>query len=178
MAVTMKQIEAAPDDYPAAPAGLSPAAVALATVAWQRLEAYTACRWTERNVIWIVEGPGEWCPPLKPATVTTVEIWADGAWSNVTPDASPMGGYWLPGHGPYRFTGSVGDDGDIPPVVTEALRRLAEYLATKPGEAGATSERFSIEDIESRQVDRSATWMARAMQNSGAADLLRGYRHV
>lgn len=177
MAITIKQNEAAPVAYPDAPAGLSTAAAALATVAWQRLEAYTAYRWTVRDVVWIVEGPGEWVPPLKPATVATVEIWADGSWSNITPDASPLGGFWLTGCGPYRFTGTVGGV-DVPAAVNEAVRRLAEYLSADPGEAGATSERIDVQDIESRQVDRSASWMARAMQNSGAGDLLRSYRRA
>ena len=44
---------------------LSTAAAALdADMIWQRIEAYIAHRWTERDVTWIVEGPGEWHPPL------------------------------------------------------------------------------------------------------------------
>jgi hypothetical protein len=179
MAVTIKQTEAAPDDYPAAPAGLSTAAAALSKdMIWQRIEAYTAYRWTSRAVVWIVEGPGEWAPPLSPATVTTVEIWTGGAWQNVTPDASPLG-YWLSGCGPYRFTGTAGGgDPEVAAAVNEAFRRIGEYMAADPGTAGATSERFSEQDIDSRQVDRSASWMAKAMQNSGAGDLLRQYRKV
>ncbi len=179
MAVTIKQTEAAPEAYPDAPAGLSTAAAALsAAMIWQRLESYTACRWAARGVVWIVEGPGEWLPSLKPATITTVEIWAAGAWQDVTPDASPLGGYWLTGNGPYRFTGTAGSDVDVPASVQEAFRRLAEYMAADPGTPGATSSRTDVIDIESVTIERSASWMARAMQNSGAGDLLRGYRHV
>ena len=30
---------------------------------------------------WIVEGPGEWCPPLSPTTFTNIEVWSsDGEW--------------------------------------------------------------------------------------------------
>lgn len=176
--VSVQQTESVPDEYPAAPAGLSTEAEAFVTVAWQRIEGYIAWRWTSRAVQWVVNGPGEWRPPLKPATITTVEIWADGAWSNITPDASPLG-YWLPGCGPYRFTGTVGaDTGDVPAGVNEAVRRLAEYMAAEPGTAGATSERWGVTDIETSQVDRAAAWMAKAMQNSGAADLLRTYRRA
>ena len=31
---------------------------------WQRIESYVAYRWTPRAVTWIVEGCGEWYPPL------------------------------------------------------------------------------------------------------------------
>ena len=73
MAVTIKQTEATPDAYADAPSGLSAAAAALSKdMIWARLEAYTAWRWSARGVVWIVEGPGEWVPPLKPATITTI----------------------------------------------------------------------------------------------------------
>jgi hypothetical protein len=179
MAVTINQIESEPAEYPDAPEGLSTAAAALTpAVVWERIESFVAHRWASRAVTWIVEGPGEWVPPLTLATVSKVEIWSSaGEWEDCTPPASPLGGYWLSASGPFRFTATVGG-AEVPATVSEAYRRLAEYMAAKPGEAGATSERFSVEDIESRQIDRSAAWMARALQNSGAADLLRGYRHV
>jgi hypothetical protein len=177
MTTTLKQTEAAPADYPDAPTNLSTAAAALdANMIWQRLEAYTAYRWTVRDVVWTVEGPGEWHPPLTPATIATVEIWADGAWSNITPDASPLGGYWLPGCGPYRFTGTAGG-GTVPANVNEAFRRLAEYFTAKPGKAGARSEDIGAGSIRIA-YSRDPAWMANAMQNSGAGDLLRNYRHV
>lgn len=171
MAVTIKQTEGAPDSYPTK----SPA-IELNDVAWMRVEQWIAWRYTSRSVAWIVEGQGEWVPPLTPATITTVEIWADGAWSEITPDASPLGGYWLPGHGPYRFTGTVGG-GLIPANVWEAVRRLAAYLNTKPGKPGARSESVTAGSV-SVSSSRSPTWMAAAMQNSGAADLLRSYRRA
>lgn len=178
MPVTLKQTEGAPSSYPAAPSGLSDAAAALATVAWQRIESYIAARYTSRSVAWIVEGCGEWCPPLSPATITTVEVWSRaGEWETVSLDPSPLGGFWLAASGPYRFTGTVGG-GDVPASVNEAVRRLAEYLAQDPGDGGATSSRTDVTDIESVSLSRSASWMARALQNSGAADLLRGFRHV
>lgn len=175
---TIKQIESAPTSYPTvATAGWSTAAAALSQpMIWQRIESYIAHRWTARDVEWIVEGPCEWSPPLAPATISTVEIWEDGTWVDISPDASPLGGYWLSGCGPYRFTGTVGS-GTVPAAVTEAFRRLAEYMAAKPGKPGATSERITAGSI-SLQHTRSESWMALAMQNSGAADLLRNYRHV
>lgn len=173
MAVTIKQAEGAPSSYPTQ----SPA-IELNDVAWMRVEQWIAWRYTSRSVAWIVEGPGAWFPPLAPATITTVEIWDAGAWSDVTLDASPLGGYMLTGEGPYRFSGSVGDDdADIPANVWEAVKRLAAYLNTKGGKPGARSESVTAGSV-SVSSSRSPTWMAAAMQNSGAADLLRGLRNV
>jgi hypothetical protein len=180
MAATIKQIEAAPEDYPATPSGLSTAAAALdAAMIWQRIEAYTARRWTERTVTWIVEGCGEWVPPLSPAVVTTVDVWSGAdVWETATLTASPLGGYYLRASGPYRFTATVGDDdADVPAAVNEAFKRLAEYMAGKRGKAGASSESISAGSI-SLTHRRSASWMAEAMQNSGAGDLLRPYRRA
>jgi hypothetical protein len=177
MADTIRQDEEMPEDYPDVPSGLSAAAQALdLDLVWQRIENYIACRWTARDVTWIVEGPGAWLPPLKPATIATVEIWQSDAWQTVTLTPSALGGYDLPGHGPYRFTGSVGG-GDVPAGVTEAFRRLAEYMAGKPGKAGARSERIGAGSI-SLSHTRSPSWMAEAIQNSGAGDLLRPYRRA
>lgn len=176
-AVTIRQTEAAPDVYPAAPGGLSTAAAALdADMLWQRIEAYVAHRWTERAVTWIVEGCGEWIPPLTPATITTVEIWRADAWEAVTLSPAPEGGYSLPG-GTYRFAGTVGA-GDPPAAVLEAFRRLAEYMAADAGQAGATSESTNVPGVLAREVSRSASWAARGMANSGAGDLLRNFRRA
>ena len=178
-ATTIKQTEAAPESYPTvATTGWSTGAAALSQdMIWQRIETYVAWRSTERAVTWIVEGCGEWTPPLTPATVSTVEIWESNAWSTVTPDASPLGGYCLPG-GTYRFTGTAGDDdADIPAAITEAVRRLAEYMAGKAGKPGASSESIGAGSI-SLSHRRSPSWMAQAMQNSGAGDLLRPYRRA
>ena len=48
--------------------------------------------------------------------------------------------------GPYRFIGTVGN-GDVPAAVIEAFRRLAEYMAAKPGKPGATSEPITAGSI-------------------------------
>lgn len=179
MAVTLKQTESVPESYPAipdSPSILSDAAAALdPAIVWQRIESYVARRWTARQVEWLVEGPGEFCPPLAPAEITMIEIWSGAhEWEMVDLVAAPFG-YWLPASGPYRFTATVGSDSEAPAKVLEAFRRLAEYMATKPGAAGVSHEQISAGTV-SRSTTRSSSWAAEAMQNSGAADLLRDIR--
>jgi hypothetical protein len=175
--------EGIPEEYPDPPAGLSTDAAALdGDVIWQRLESYIAWRYSARAVEWIVEGPGDWQAPLRPATITTTEAWRGDAWEAVTLAPSPLGGYVLDGHGPYRFTGAAGVNGaDVPASVLEAYKRLAEYLvaANKADiPAGVRSFSEKIPDVIEMSYERSAAWVALAMQHSGAADLLRGYRRV
>ncbi|TPJ28022.1 hypothetical protein [Mesorhizobium sp. B2-7-2] len=179
MAITIKQTEAAAYGR-AITTGLSAQARALnCDMIWARIEGYTSYRWSTRAVTWIVEGPGEWRPPLAPATITTVELWQGDAWTAVTLDPSPTGGYTLPGCGPYRFAGTVGDNNSaLPPAVIRAFQLLAEYMASNPGRPGASSERTEIPDVMTEEVSRAPSWMARAMQNSGAGDLLRPYRRA
>ncbi|MEO4043950.1 hypothetical protein AAFN47_20315 [Hoeflea sp. CAU 1731] len=180
MVETIKQTEAIPDEYPdlGSPSPLSNAAQALDQEAlWQRLESFVAYRWTERDVEWIVEGCGEWVPPLQPATISAVERWtSNNSWEAITPDASPRGGYCLPG-GTYRFTASVGG-GTVPAAVLEAFRRLAEYTAARPmSQAGIASESVTAGSVSiSRRMSPSA--IGEGMANSGAGDLLRRYRRV
>ena len=40
--------------------------------AWKPIAVH---RWSARAVEWVVEGPGDWKPPLVPATIATTEIW-------------------------------------------------------------------------------------------------------
>lgn len=173
--------EGTPDDYPAPPAGLSEAAAVFnAAVVWQRLEAWVSVRYTERDVEWIVEGCGEWAPPLTPTTIATTERWNGDAWETVELPPSPLG-YRLDGVGPYRFTGVAGDDdADVPAVVTEAFRRLVEYMAGADNEdrPGARVHSTAVPDVFSETVERSPAWMALALANSGAADLLRTFRRT
>lgn len=185
MAVTLKQIESLPSGYPdlGAPDPLSPAAMALDHDSlWQRLESYVVHRWTPRDVVWIVEGCGEWYPPLVPATITTVEVWsAADAWEAVELPPAPLGGYWLTATGPFRFSGTVGlpSPNDAPAAVCEAFRRLAEYVAaTTDLKSGVTRRQIGIGGEITQAVSRDPAWLARAMQLSGAADLLRPYRRA
>lgn len=176
MATTIKQTESEPAEYPTT----SPA-VTLNDVAWQRIESYIAYRFTPRTVEWIVEGCGEWHPPLAPAAISTVEIWSRaGEWEIATLSAAPLGGYWLDSSGPWRFTAIVGGGSPAPTVpaaVWEAVKRLAAYLTAKTGTAGVRSESINAGSISISRT-RSESWMANAMANSGAADLLRTYRKV
>lgn len=185
MAVTLKQVESPPEKLPTLPLTpqLSTGALALNfTMIWQRIEAYVVHRWSVRDVIWTVEGPGDWQPPLTPWTVTLIEEWTGSAWSTVTPDPSPFGGYVLPDVGPYRITGTAGA-GPVPAQVAEAFARLAEYMADGreysmwKGRPGATSVDVNLGSITQR-FNRNQAWLARAMVNSGAADLLRPYREA
>jgi hypothetical protein len=182
MAVIIQRIESAPEgDYPLPPVG-TPASLTLGQKSsiWQRLENYTAYRFSERAVVWVVEGPGEFKPNLAPATISTVEVWSRGAnvWETATLDASPLGGYFLNCTGPYKFTGTAGVDDTVPDdTVLEAYRRLANYFAANPGKAGARSESITAGSISTSHT-RSESWMANAMANSGAGDLLRSYRRV
>lgn len=178
MAATLQQIEGVPAAWPAVPDGLSAGAAALdAGFVWGRIESFIAHRFSARSVSWVVEGPGEWVPPLSPATIATVEAWAGTAWEAVTLSASPLGGYQLEADGPYRFTGTAGG-GAVPAPVTEAFRRLAEYFGASDDSApGAGDFSASIGPI-SENTSRQATWLARAMVYSGAGDLLRPYRRA
>lgn len=175
-AVTTKQTEAMPASYPAI-TGLSTAAAAIKDAVWQRVEAYIAYRWTARTITWVVEGCGEWVPPLQPATISTKEIWIGEAWESVTLAASPLGGYDLPSFGPYRMSGTVGS-GTPPTNVIEAVKRLAEYMVAEHLHPGARRWRENVDGVYEAEIERSPEWLARAMQASGAADLLRPYRRA
>lgn len=169
MAETLQQNEALPASYPA----VEPIARTDGpnephpdpSIVWQRIEAWATTRWTPRAVVWIVEGPGEWVPPLDPATVTATEMWEASAWVSATPDPSPAGGYDL-ADGVYRVTATVGG-GALPEGVAEAFRRLSEFMrgigAAYMNEAAYTN-------------GLARNWTARAVELSGAADLLRPYR--
>ena len=182
MAATLRQVEGVPVAWPATPAGLTAAAAALdAGMIWARLEAWIAYRWSTRSIVWTVEGDGEWVPPLAPATITTVEVWQAGAWAAVTLTPGPLGGYVL-NNATYRCAGAVGA-GPVPVAGQEAYRRLAEYMAEGrqyglwKGRAGASSVSVDLGDLK-QSFDRAPAWLAKAMHNSGAGDLLRPYRRV
>ncbi|MDT0635049.1 hypothetical protein [Spectribacter hydrogenoxidans] len=165
--------EGQPSSYPSLPADVSSeasTAIEAATV-WQRIEAWIAYRWNERSVTWVVQGPGVWLPPLRPYTVDSAEAWNGQAYESVTLTDAPVG-FELDGKA-YKVQATVGDTDDPPDIVDEAVRRLTEYLyqVTQdpvPGHTTATDGDYSF--------TRSAGWAARAIQHSGAGDLLRAYR--
>jgi hypothetical protein len=174
----IKQFEAVPADYPTAPAGLSTAAAALdAAMIWGRIEDYTSHRWTVREVVWTLTGGGgdQFHPRLAPMVSRVAHVWDGAAWEALTLLDGPLG-ICLPRDGTYRITAQVGA-GDVPAPVSEAFRRLAEYMADDPGRVGTTSFTDKIGPLE-ESVTRAPTWLARAMQYSGAGDLLRPYRRA
>lgn len=176
MSATLYQAEAQ-GSYPDAPSGLSDAAAELdPDMVWQRIEAWCAWRWSARECVWIVEGPGEWLPPLRPATITLVERWDGAAYVPVNPPVGPLGGLVLP-EGMFKITADVGT-GPVPANGAEAFRRLAEYFAATDTEAPGASEYTASVGPLSERYRRSPAHMAKALQNSGAADMLRKYRRA
>jgi hypothetical protein len=175
MAATLSETEAAPSAWPEiAVDGLDAAATA---AVWRRLESFIAWRFAPRAVVCTVEGPGAWRPRLRPFAVETVEAWTDdGGWTAATLAPEPLGGVSLPGTGPYRITCTVGAGATVPADVAEAARRLGEYqLAIAGGDAALVREEIGVGEIRLTAA-RPAAWTARALQHSGAADLLRPYR--
>lgn len=164
---TLQQVEAIPAAYPTSGHD----------ALWQRIESYCAHRWTARSVTWRVQGPGQWAPPLFPATLTGVDVWTGTEWVEAFPAPSPLGGYVFESVGPYQITATVGADNTAPAAVVEAFERLRDYLAAPNPVPGAGRYRRQIGDV-SISYDRSAHWQAHALDKSGAADLLRPYRRA
>ena len=172
-AITLEIEESAPAEYPEIPN--LPAEIAAATV-WSRLESWIGWRWGSRAVVFIVEGPGSWLPPLKPFTATTIEAWQGEQWVEVEGQAAALG-YTLVSEGPFRITGDCGAEEDPPAIVLEAAYRLGQYLVTT---SSRKFENVVIAKEASEEIDSfeygSPNVAARALQYSGAADLLRPYR--
>lgn len=169
MNLTLRQIEGVPASYPAVE-GVTGDDLA---VAWQRVEHYIKLRYSAREVVWIVQGDtgSVWYPPLGPVTAIEGEI-MDGA---VVFTPTPCGIGWRLPNCLVKLTATVGDS-TVPPVVKAAVKRLAAYYAAEvsaPG--GARSYSLSVGDM-SESVTLSPERMAKALQESGAADLLRAYR--
>lgn len=148
---------------------------------WARLESYISRRWGERQAVWTVQGPGDWSPHILPADNFVVSIFDDltKTWTAVpVVEATPFG-LNLPHCAVYKIVATVGDTGDIPAIVQQAYLRLAAYMAeveTTDYPAGASSYEVDLGGAVKETVQRAPTWIARALQHSGAADLLRGYR--
>lgn len=179
MITVRQEQEAVPSDYPAAPGWLSSDAMPVSPAAlWQRLESWITRRYPVRAVTWIVDvvsdcgcsgaDTDEFVPRLTPATLTTAESWDGSAWQAFTPTPGPLG--LCLADGTYRLTYDVGEATPPEPVL-EAYARLAEYLAEAPSDAGLTS----LTDGDYSMTRRADT-VGNALQYSGAADLLRGYR--
>ncbi len=178
MATTVKQEEAQPATWPALPVGLSAAATALDPFPlWARIESHIAFRYTPRTVVWTVEGLDDWTPPLAPATVTLAERWTGSAWVAVTLAAGPYG-FTFDDPGPHRITATVGG-GTVPATMNEAYRRLAEYCAASDASRpGVSDYSVNLDGALTQSWQRNPAHLARALVNSGAADLLRPYRRL
>ena len=136
-------------------------------VIWDRIEAFCNFRWAETVMEFVVNPPCEidWVPPYAPFTVDLV----NGA--AAIPDA--FGAVKLAEKSTVRAT--IG--GATPSAtVLKAYERLAEYMAATDDAPNGVS-RYSIDvgDI-SESWSRKPDHLARAIHNSGAADLLRKYR--
>lgn len=142
-------------------------------VTWQRLESWIAWRWPTRTVTWIIEGPGDWRPRLYPFTSSAAERWIDGAWTAETLKATPLGGFTLANEGPYRITGTAGDDSNPPAAVIEAFHRLHEFQS-----GIALTSRNDTARTQDGDTELVRAWAAKAIHLSGAADLLRSYRRA
>ncbi len=149
---------------------------------WLRIESYISRRCTPRHCVWTVNGPGDWRPHLNPLSGATVDVWDDTTktWSGVTSEATPVGGVYLPRCQTYRITGTVGDTNDsVPQLVVEAYLRLTAYFSeTRHTVPGSSNYSLRIGDGFAEEITRSPAWMAKALQYSGCADLLRSYRQV
>ncbi|RKF22722.1 hypothetical protein D6851_05865 [Altericroceibacterium spongiae] len=167
------QFEGTPESYPA----IEGVTGDLLETCWTRVEHYCGQRWAPRRVVWTLRsGGGEWKPPLGPILISEAFGWKDGDWQPVTLRRGPFG-LMLP-CGNVQIEASVGSNSgaSIPAAVKEAIKRLAAYLtAQSPVPAGARSYSANVGQLsEAVSIDPAA--MARALQYSGAADLLRAYR--
>ena len=174
MITLVRQDEAQPDSYPQTGITDTQAEAAL----WSRIESYIAYRWSPRSVTWTLQGAGDWTPPLAPAVVEKVERWNGSDWLEITDTAGPLG-YAFDAYGTYRVHATVGEETDPPAAVLEAFNRLSGYLEDEITLVNsATRETVNYGNGLSVSRDRPAAWIAQALQHSGAADLLRGYRRA
>ena len=196
----LRETETIPTTWPEV-AGVSARAAAVDPAPiWQRIEAWIAYRWVNRQIVWVVDGIAdcEFRPPKGPVTsFTALDVWTGTAWDTAPLITGPLDGLIVPHDGTYRITARIGT-GDPPASVLEAFRRLADYhgqvpLVQAPG-ASAYSATFQANDtkngplvftfdgdvdgssLNTLSATRDPKYIARAMQYSGAADMLRPYR--
>ena len=169
MTVTLRQTESLPGEYPAV-TGVPDASL---TMSWQRIEHYIAWRFSEREVTWHVQSDGcEWHAPLKP--VVSLSGVDENGEAIVIEDGA-TGGYSLP-EGIVTLTATVGAEA-APEAVLEAVRRPNAYLAVSDLMIyDAAAGQSATDDGEEPILKWNNVHPGKAMQNSGAADLLRAYR--
>ncbi|WP_417429536.1 hypothetical protein [Kiloniella sp.] len=173
----LREDEETPATYPDLPPGITPLPASLdEVVIWERIEAYTRMRYTERAVVWVIETETNerWTPPLFPIVSFDAEIWQGGEWNPITIKNGPVG-LSLPHDGIFKITAQVGA-GDPPKAVHEAFKRLYEYMNESSDMVGVSSYSVNMGGAIQESYQRSAAHAARSIQLSGAADLLRPYK--
>lgn len=178
MAKTIEIQESAPSSRPIIVIAAIGNVAAILERAWLRIEEWTAYRWAARNVVFIVDGAGEWTPPLSPFTLSTAESWQDDAWTPATLRPTALGGFVFDECKTWRVTGVLGSTAAPPENVMEAVRRLARYFSETENSRATDGGLRRIDRHEKTSVELQTGWSAKAMQYSGAADLLRSYRKL
>jgi hypothetical protein len=174
MTDAITQFEGQPESWPE----VSGVTGDLLAVCWQRVEHHIGRRYAARQVVWtLTTCGGEWVPPLSPVTLIEDAFrWQDGDWQAVNLKRGPFG--WILPAGNVQIDAIVGG-GLVPAAVDEAVKRLADYLSAESlAPSGARSYSINIDQAVSESVSMMPNHMARALQNSGAADLLRPYRRA
>lgn len=148
-----------------------------ATTAWQRVEQWIAWRWDKRDVTWLVEGAGMFKPPLTPWALKEngVKVWDGSDWQTTDSYCANPLGINLPG-GLYQIEAEAGNDDQAPEAVCEAVRRLRDYMLELE-QPGVKSHTETLDKL-TVSVSRSERAAARALELSGAADLLRPWRYA
>ena len=171
----LTQFEASPAEYPPVEGVTGD----LLATCWQRIEHFIARRFGSRAVVWTLTSEGgEWRPPLGPIiAVTEAFRWCDGDWQPYTITRGPFGLLLPPGH--VQIDASVGTVSlQLPSSVESDVQRLAAYLESESAvPAGARSYRANVGQL-SESISADPAHMAKAIHNSGAADLLRKYRRA
>ena len=166
--------------YPAAPDGLSEAAAAIPKeVIWDRLEQFTNFKIGERSVkyrVWVKQRQPYWHPAERPFLITRIQTAVPSLEDYVDKAVTPREDGSVRLESASLVTVTVGAT-TAPALFNEAYKRLAEYWAIPSiGPEGVTRYSLSIGPDIAESVSKAATHTARAMVNSGAADLLRKYR--
>lgn len=143
---------------------------------WRRIEQYIAYRWGVRTVEWVVKGPGLFTPPLKPVTITATEKWVADEWIPCSLLRTPFG--ISTGSAFYRISGTAGESEPVPADVLEAYERLRDYVKSiKDDDYQIGSSTDTVGGV-THSVRRPTAAMSRALEYSGALDILKAYRHV
>jgi len=179
--------EEIPDSYPEVPltALAAPDFGPPAAWVWARIEAYCSWRWTPRVARLEVYNHSGWIRmPVRPFRVTKLEICNSSGqfweWTELDISCAPQRGWniYAPGLNTC-IRGIAGENNPAPGAVIHAAVRLHTYLAHQPESfpLWATSKSHAQGDSNDG-FQRPANYIAKAMQHSGAADLLRTYRRL